>query len=425
MFGVLGFAVDIGFGEFRKHAQQVAADSAAMAAASYAAANGSSCSSGVSCGGSATNCSSVSTSGTPFYSACGYAKTNGYTSNATPAKFPQVTILANNTSSPVSGNSPALWFQVTISDQYFTLFGGFGGVPSLTMHTTSVAGVNTTGGGNCIISLSTSGTGFSDSGSGNVTTTGCGIYDNSNLSYSGSGNITAQTIQYIGTYSPSGSGNVSPAPASTTAAMSDPFLNVPSPTVGSCTNPNSASGLSYPLVISDSSSHTIQPGTYCGGIDISGSGNITFTTGTYIINGTDSSGNSFDYTGSGNLGGANVMFFITGQNTYTAGPLNVAGSGNLTFSAPSSGSYEGILFYQDRNITPPYATANSYSGSGNVTGSFYFPTTSLSYSGSGNASYTALVANTISLSGSGNFTFKKDTNGQYTGLVRTTPSLIQ
>jgi hypothetical protein len=83
------------------------------------------------------------------------------------------------------------------------------------------------------------------------------------------------------------------------------------------------------------------------------------------------------------------------------------------------------LFYQDRSLSPPYTTANSYSGSGNVTGSFYFPTTSLSYSGSGNASYTALVANKITLSGSGNFTFKKDTTGQYTGLVRTTSSLIQ
>jgi hypothetical protein len=201
--------------------------------------------------------------------------------------------------------------------------------------------------------------------------------------------------------------------------VSDPFANVPFPSVGSCTNPNP--GLSYPLVISDSTDHTIGPGTYCGGIKISGSGNITFTTGTYIINGTDGNSKSFDFSGSGNLSGTNVMFFITGQGGYTAGPIDLAGSGNFTFSALNSGPYEGILFYQDSRAS--YAAANTYTGSGNVTGTFYFPTTSLSYSGSGNAYAQAIVANKITMTGSGNFT--KDTTGTLTGLAKTVVGLIQ
>jgi hypothetical protein len=80
-----------------------------------------------------------------------------------------------------------------------------------------------------------------------------------------------------------------------------------------------------------------------------------------------------------------------------------------------------ILFYQDR--TASYAASNTYSGSGNVTGTFYFPTTSLSYSGSGNAAYQAIVANTITMTGSGNFS--KDTGGTLTGLVQTVAALIQ
>lgn len=413
VFGVLGLAVDLGWGEFRKHAEQVAADSAAMAAASYAAANGSTCSSGITCN-QVTNCTIPGTVTTPFGAACKYAQANGYTNGGSGGQT--VTMLANNTGSPVSGNSPNLWFKATVGESYPTLFGLFGGVSAFTIHASAVSGVSTTGGSSCIVALSESGTGFTDSGSGNITTTSCGIYDNSNFKYTGSGNITTQSTQYAGTLTDSGSGNLSPAPSKSTSYFSDPFANVPAPAVSTTCNQTNYS-------ISDSSNHTLSPGVYCGGLKISGSGNITFTTGIYIINGTDSGGKSFDYSGAGNLSGTNVMFFITGQNGYTAGPVNISGSGSLSFSAESSGTYEGILFYQDRSISPAYTAANTYSGSGNVTGTFYFPTTSLTYSGSGNAAYQAIVADQITITGSGNFT--KDTSGQYTGLVHTTSSLIQ
>jgi hypothetical protein len=424
-FGLMGFAVDLGFAEFRKHAEQVAADSAAMAAAAYAVANSSTCSSGITCN-TLTNCTIPGSVSTPLGAACVYAQANGYTNGGGTGGTQTVTFKANNTSSPVSGNSPSLWFQVTVGDSYSTLFGRFGGYSALAIRASSVAAITTTGGGNCIIALGQSGTGFSDSGSGNITTTNCGIYDNANFSYSGSGNITTLTTQYYGTKSVSGSGNLSPAPTNTTSLASDPFATMATvpPTVGSCTNPNPAVGstaaLSYPLVLSDSSSHTVNPGTYCGGITISGSGNITFNTGIYIINGTGSGSKSFSYSGSGNLSGTNVLFFMTGQNGYTAGPMSISGSGNLTFSAQSSGAYKGVLFWQDHNAS---TGANTYTGSGNVTGTFYFPNDALTYSGSGNAAFQAIVAKSITMSGSGNFS--KDTTGQYTGMVQTNSALIQ
>jgi hypothetical protein len=418
-FGVMGLAVDLGLGEFKKHAEQAAADSAAMAAAAYATANGSTCSSGITCN-VLTNCTIPGSVTTTFGAACVYAKANGYTNGGGSGGTQTVTFKANNTSSPVSGNSPSLWFQVTVGDSWSALFGRFGGATTLGIKASAVAGISTSGGGSCIIALGQNGTSFSDSGSGNITTTSCGIYDNGNFSYSGSGNITTQTTQYYGSYSSTGSGTLSPAPTSTPSLVSDPFANVTAPAVGSCTNPNSASGLSYPLVISDSSAHTINSGTYCGGITISGSGNITFNTGIYVINGTGTGGKSFYYSGSGNLTGANVMFYMTGQGGYTAGPMSISGSGNLTFSALSSGSYEGILFWEDKNAS---TGANTYTGSGNVTGTFYFPNDALNYSGSGSAAFQAIVAKTITMSGSGNFT--RDTTGQYTGLVKTVSGLIQ
>jgi hypothetical protein len=254
------------------------------------------------------------------------------------------------------------------------------------------------------------------SGAGNISA--IQILVNGNFSDSGSGNISATSqLQVGGTYSDTGSGTVSPPHTTGTSAITDPFAGLTAPTVGGCTYTYPA----YPTVISDSSPHTLSPGVYCGGLAISGSGNITFNTGTYIINGGSGS-NSFAYSGSGNLSGTNVTFFITGKSGYTAEPISISGSGNLTFSAPSTGSYEGLLFYQDPSAS--YAGTNTYSGSGNVTGTFYFPTTTLSYSGSGSSALMqGLVANKIIFSGSGNFS--KDTTGQFTGLTKSTASLVQ
>jgi hypothetical protein len=239
---------------------------------------------------------------------------------------------------------------------------------------------------------------------------------NGNLIFSGSGQIKSSTsVTYGGTYSSTGTGTVSPVPARGTTSITDPFASTTAPTAGSCTYTN----YSY----SGTNAVTLTPGTYCGGMALSGSGDVTFNTGTYIINGTDAGGRSFDYSGSGNLTGESVTFFITGKSGYSAGPASISGSGNVTFSAPSSGGLQGILFYQDPGSS--YASANTYAGSGNVTGTFYFPTTTLNYSGSGDASTQALIASKIVFTGSANFT--QDTTGQYTGINKatTTVSLLQ
>ncbi|HWF09848.1 MAG TPA: pilus assembly protein TadG-related protein [Bryobacteraceae bacterium] len=412
MFGALGFVVDLGYAQYRKRVAQSAADAAALAAASWAAANGSSCSSGITCN-SLTNCSIPDSVTTPLGAACVYAQANGYTQGGSGGQT--VTFLANDTNSPVSGNAQTLWFQVTVGQSISATFARFGGISALNVKAAAVAGVGSTGGASCIVALSqAAGNAFTDSGSGNITTTSCGIYDNAGFSYSGSGNITATTIQYAGTYSKTGSGTLRPTPTRVTSYVSDPFANVPSIPVSSTCDYSNYS-------ISDASAHILSPGVYCGGLSLTGSGSITFQTGTYIINGTGGGSKSFNYTGSGNLTGTNVTFYITGQNGYTAGPIAISGSGNLNFSAPSSGSDRGLLFYQDRNVS--YAAANSYTGSGNVSGSFYFKTTSLTYSGSGNAAYQAIVANKVTLTGSGNFT--KDTTGQFTGMVQSLVSMIQ
>jgi hypothetical protein len=426
IFGLMGLAVDMGYAFYIKQQAQAAADAAATGAVNYAMKAGNyTCGQGGVVCGSALSCPSpVGTISTALLAGCAYANSNGFanTGNQT------VSVIANNTA--VNGASTSYWVQATVTASMNNMFGFPNGFPSQTIRASSTAGLASTGSSNasCIYALGT-GTSFYDTGSGNLTTSACGINVNGAISYTGSGhintgsinangnitdtgsgNITASgSILYNGTYHNTGSGHVSPAPTTGATAVTDPFASLPSPSVGGCNHTN----YSY----TGSTNTTVNPGVYCGGMSITGSGNVTFTTGTYIMQ-----GGGFNYTGSGNLSGTNVMFYNTGNVTYTVSPVKITGSGNINFSAPNSGSYQGILFYQDRSVT--YASANSITGSGNVSsGTFYFPTTELDYTGSGNAAYQALVASVVKITGSGNLT--ADTTGKLTGFVKTSLALIQ
>ena len=132
------------------------------------------------------------------------------------------------------------------------------------------------------------------------------------------------------------------------------------------------------------------PGQYSS-ITLSGSTGVTFNPGLYTIVGTNGS-YALNFGGS-NVSASGVTFYIGPS----AGAVNVAGS-NSTFSAPTTGTYAGILFFQN----PSNTNAATVGGSNaTTTGAFYFPKAQLTFDGS-NAStpYTILVAYTIVYAGS-------------------------
>lgn len=425
MFSAMGLAVDLGWAYFLKERVQTAADAAASAAAVYALNNGDTCAS-VTCGTS-YSCAGVTPPTNSLQAGCLFGTVDG-------PPILSATLIENDSAHPPSGLSgvtPSMWIKASVSSSSSNAFLFLSGFKSASINAQAIGGVTSTGSGNCIYALSGSGTSLSTSGSNTISST-CGIFDNGgfsfvgsgsisttqmlvngNFSFGGSGNITAtKKIQIGGTYSKVGSGTLSPAYTAGSNSITDPFVTVSSPTVGACTYNNTK--------ITGSSGASLTPGVYCGGIDIAGSGDVSFASGTYIINGGGAQ-YSFKYSGSGNLTGTNVTFYITGQNGYTAEPIHVSGSGNMSFSAPSSGSYKGLLFYQDRTIT--YAGSNTFTGSGSVTGSLYFPTTTLSFSGSNTAQAQALVAQSISFVGS--TSLKADTSGSLTGLATEKAVMLQ
>src|SRR6185437_14227182 len=219
------------------------------------------------------------------------------------------------------------------------------------------------------------------------------------MTLNGSATVNATQILLHGNYTAGNKSVVSPAPTTGAAVNADPLVSLPAPAFSGCDHTN--------WTWSSSVDTTLNPGVYCGGIGITGGATITFNPGIYIIN-----GGGFNWGGSATLNGTHVMFFLTGQNGYTAAPLNANGNGSINLSAPNSGTYEGLLFFQDRNVA--YTTANTFSGNSNssTSGAFYFPTTALNYAGSSTGRYQALVAKTINMTGNANFL--NDVSGQFT-----------
>jgi hypothetical protein len=426
IFGLMALAIDLGWAYYKVEQAQGAADSAAMSAAVYALNNGHTCgNNGVTCG-SVYYCANpnVNPATTNLQVGCLYAAANGFNN----AGDQSVWLTADSSVPPGSrGSNVNYWVQANISENIPGLFhisqqqntGGAAllllGLTTSSSSAVSTAAITVTPSASCIYAIDTGNTAnaFTVSGSATVTSS-CGIYVNSSntgaINLNGSASVHASQILVHGNYTINNRATVSPTPTTDADVQADPLANLPAPSVGVCDHIN--------WNWSSSNSATLNPGVYCGGITITGSGPITFNPGTYIIN-----GGGFNWGGSATLTGSHVMFYITGQNGYTAAPLNASGNGSINLTAPSSGAFEGLLFYQDRSLT--YTTANTFNGNSNsvTTGAFYFPTTSLTYSGSSTGRYQALVAKTITMSGNANFL--NDTTGTFTALSSKTASLIQ
>lgn len=82
------------------------------------------------------------------------------------------------------------------------------------------------------------------------------------------------------------------------------------------------------------------------------------------------------------------------------GALSLTGSGALNLTAPTTGPYSGILFFEDPKDTQQMKIAGSTGST--LTGIFYAPLATLSLTGSSGATFNVdLVTYALSISGTG------------------------
>lgn len=156
----------------------------------------------------------------------------------------------------------------------------------------------------------------------------------------------------------------------------------------------------------------LEPGVYCGGLNIK-KGTVQLETGgMYVFR-----DGPLYVQAQGTLLGTEVVVLFTGDDTTRL--ITQAGADIVT-TARSSGLFRGLAFAQDPNSIP--ASENLIIGGGtiDINGIMYFPKQPLKVTGNGeigtNAAQFAIIADTISIEGNGQLRIKIGQNYASTGL---------
>jgi hypothetical protein len=416
LFGALGLAIDGGQMYAQRQMAQTAADAAAQAGilsiftATYAT-SAHPFGSGASLVGPAV-CTT-----TDLRTPCVYARDNGFGGTAADTvtlSFPAT--VSGVTLSSVTAPAFAVTVQRTLQTSLIRFIPG---APSTSIiKAKATAGLVGAVSGDCVYVLDPSAQdAFLANNGATVTVSGCAIAVDSTASHGasiyGGATVTAPALNVV-----SGdvcSGCVGNPTLVTGAATLDPFASSPA----AATPPYSCA--THPSMYNAVNNAIIQPGTYCGGITVSnGVSGVTFAAGTYIID-----GGGLTVGGGITTSGSGLMFYLTGDATRPYASVNIANGANVTFSGPTSGTYLGVLFFQDRTIASSSNATFAGGATMKLTGSLYFPTTYVLFNNgsSAEANSTAIVAKQVSFAGGTNIKF--DPTGLQTGLFSKAVALVQ
>ena len=377
ILGFTGMVVDVGQLHYAQSHLQAAADAAAVAGAleiDY-------------CGGTSA-CSAMQTASQ------GSLVENGLTGSTlltqcAPSSGAGLTLTLNNgpCSAGSAANDPnygnANYVEAVVSEPQPSYF-----MPVLGITSTKVTARAEATMGNspfCVDTLGTSGTTFQNNGG--TLTASCGILVNSTGSsafVASGGTITASTISVSGGDQLNGA-TINPTPITSAPALPNPLSWVPTPTVGSCT-------FSSTFTVNTGTA-ILNPGTYCGGITLNG-GAAVLNPGLYILEGSGLQVNGGSLTGNNGV----TFYFQSGSAVFN-------GSSSINLVAPTTGTYAGILFFQNPSDT---STATINGGSGSVfQGALYFPGAALQLNGGNVAAYTLAVSKSLQMNG-GSFSLGND-----------------
>jgi hypothetical protein len=235
--------------------------------------------------------------------------------------------------------------------------------------------------------------GVSMAGSAFLTLPTCGLIDNASsttdaLDVTGGAGISAKSIGVVGGDTLHIGASVTPTPVTGITAISDPLSSLVSPPPAS----DYASGC---ISSSITKSTTIGPSSPSGYVcysslsAISGSPTITLNPGLYIFNGTG----GLDIESGTTFSGSGVTFYFVNGASFTFDRGAV-----VNLSAPTSGAYSGILFYQDVVDTAMDLFGGDSTGS--INGIFYLPSANLTLkNGAATTFNTDLVVGSLTMSG--------------------------
>ena len=246
----------------------------------------------------------------------------------------------------------------------------------------------------CVLALDTSSSGtLTNQGNAAITMTGCAVAVNSSSSsamgITGTSTLTTDCAYVVGDFSVGSNAALTtecPSAQSGSLAVDDPYEDVAEPAIASCLQTNFSI-----------SSGTLPQGTYCRGVNFSGTVALE-TGGIYVID-----RGSFKVNAGATLTGTNVTIFLTSSTGSQYATVTINGGANVTLSANNSGTYAGLLFYGDDDAPTSPPTNHTFNGGAtmDLTGTLYFPTGNINYTGGAalGGSCTQMIAQTITFSG--------------------------
>jgi len=255
----------------------------------------------------------------------------------------------------------------------------------------------------CMVSLDNQNTtGITFSGSTTVNL-GCGVATNSTssaaVSAGGSSTIIASPIAAVGGVPSSSSYASGTVLLPYSPQQADPYATLPrtpSPPA-SCTSVSLDSKNNNPNDLSTKYAGNSGPFCVTGGVDIKGT--TTLAPGTYYID-----GGTFSMGAQGSLIGDGVTIILTSSTPTVStsfATFSMQGGAIINLKAPSTGTYAGVIMYEDPRA--PYGSDKINGNSSSLLqGGLYFPSRSLTFNGNTGMTTTCLQLVAYQLTFTGN-----------------------
>jgi hypothetical protein len=211
--------------------------------------------------------------------------------------------------------------------------------------------------------------------------------------------LTAANLNVVGNYTTANASTVNATIKTGAPATADPYASLAVPSF-------STSGCSPKVIVTNSATTTITAGCY-NGISVSNAAHLTMSPGNYVINGgggisvTNAStltmgagiyiinGGSFFLANATTATASNVSIVLTNTpsapSTSNWGSVSFTNATNFTLTPPTSGAFQGVAFYMDRNAPPTITDTFANASSTSLTGSLYFPSQPVNYANASSA----------------------------------------
>lgn len=366
LVGTAGLGTEVGWWYYKHKNMQSAADSGAVSAATAVTAG-------------------ADLSAEAYAVTANYGYTNAVNNVTVTVNQPPTT--GNYTSKPQA-------VEVVVSQPQQRLLSALFGSDPVLITARAVALPNS--GTGCVLALNSSARpAVNVSGGNQLNLVKCNLYSNSNagpsLNVAGSATVSANQVGVVGDVSGASSITATNGVRTHVLPISDPYANVYPPSEPSCTSAKIT-------VNANGKTTSLSPGCYRGDITVNAGATLNLDPGIYYLDGAN-----LNVAGNATITGTGVTLVFTGSGS-SWGTASIGSNANVTLTAPTTGSTQGIAIYGDRNM--PVGTAFNLTGGGtqNFGGAIYLPKANLNFAGGNGTttSCTKIIADTLTFSGTSN-----------------------